>query len=247
MCHFYFSSVTVKLKVGSWFTGEMPSEDSTGMFEDFLINGKGSNTMDETLSNNMMSEDSLLNNIIMRNELVASSDSGEIDSGKSEVVGNNGTLLVDEKSSAADISSSSSCTTAMPSKENDQTADANLPTIVGGALSTAVAAPKKEAAGVQTDIVDSQTKPCNNFTGILKSDVRSEDRSGTANVMSKNLMLAELLEKNSEKKEQPVLNGAVRLSEKGFELITKEELQRSMKSSFHEKTVICSNKKVSFL
>lgn len=225
--------------------GDMANEDSTGMFEDFLINGKGSTTLDETLTNNnIMSEDSLLNNIIMRDELVTSSDSLVIDSGKNDVLAKNGTLLENEKSNPPEVSATS-CTAAVPTKENDQTTDPNPSTAVGGALSTTMAASKKEVAGVQTDMVDSQAKPCNNFSGILKADVKSEDRSGTVNVMTKNLMLAELLEKNSERKEPPMVNGAVRLSEKGFELISKEELQRNIKAAYQEKTVICSNKKVS--
>lgn len=229
---YVFTSIVKLMSILS-SAGEMASEDSTGMFEDFLINGKGGNTLDETLSNNMMSEDSLLNTIIMRDDLGASSDSLMIDSGKNEVVANNGTLLESEKS-AVDVSA----TVAAPTKENDQTTD--LPSVVAAAPAT-----KKEAAAVQTDSVESSTKPCNNFTGILKADVKSEERSGAVNVMTKNLMLAELLEKNTEKKETPMVNGAVRLSEKGFELISKEELQCNMKATYNEKTVICSNKKVS--
>jgi hypothetical protein len=54
------------------------NEDSTGMFEDFLINGKTNNTLDDSISNNIISEDSLLNNILLRDDYVSDIPSGNM-------------------------------------------------------------------------------------------------------------------------------------------------------------------------
>ncbi|KAL6969110.1 AT-rich interactive domain-containing protein 2, partial [Sarracenia purpurea var. burkii] len=121
---------------------ELTNEDSSGMFEDFLMNGKTNTPIDDSITNNLMSEDSLLNNLIMGEELANSMISPE------------------------------NTTSEAPSSLNEF--------------------------------------PLNNAIKMECSDTN---------------------------------DGALRIGEKGLELISKDELQRGFKAAYNEKSVICSNKK----
>ncbi len=211
--------------------GELGSEDSSGLFEDFLLNGKSNSNLDDSIANNLMSEDSLLNNIIMREELVSTigmSENATTDDPvcKIENAENNGTAMAVDQNSK-DVNFPSADANSVKQEVNFVTQANSL---------------KVEGSAPMAEALEMQTKTCNSFTNILKSDLAKADEK---NITTKNLMLAELLEKNTEKREPPILNGALRLGEKGLELIRKEELQSNFKVTFSEKSVICSNKRVS--
>ena len=175
-------------------SGEATNEDSTGMFEDFIINGKCN-----SIPSNIISEDSLLNNILLRDDFVADVPSGNLIAANNSTTGeSNGTAVSDTVDRAVPTT-------------NDAHVEIN--SIV-----------KKESAETQTIITQD----------LVKNEIKVEEKP----LASKNLMLAELLEKNSEKKEPPILNGALRLGEKGLELISKDEIQRTY-GAINDKSVIC--------
>lgn len=184
------------------------------MFEDFLMNGKTSGTLEDSISNNLMNEDSLLSNIIMREELT-----------DNILVSDN--TISDNVKDVENIENSAIKNADRNGKDNNFGLSANS---------------LKKDTVMQVDCAETQSSCGNNFANVLKNDTTKNEEKNTT---TKNLMLAELLEKNSDKKEPPVLNGAIRLGEKGLELITKDELQRNSKTTFSENSVICSNKKVS--
>lgn len=195
--------------------------------------------MDDSMSNNLMSEDSLLNNIIMREELT-------------------GGVVIPDNVSISENSVSSDFTVAnsikIPTVESngaarpvDKTPKENsftIPTSHAVKLENNFLVKKDNA--IQLDSAEMQTSAEHNFTNILKTELKMDEK----NVATKNMMLAELLEKNTDKKDPPILNGALRIGEKGLELITKDELTRTYKTTnlspnTNEKSVICSNRKVS--
>ncbi|XP_065205597.1 AT-rich interactive domain-containing protein 2 isoform X2 [Planococcus citri] len=215
---------------------ELTNDDSSGMFEDFLLNGKSNTPIDDSITNNLMSEDSLLNNLIMGEELANSmispeNSTSEVPSTLNEFPLNN-TIKME-------------CSDTNDSVDNSAKTDNN---VSGTTPMTGIVKQENNFAQVKKDnamqvdnIVDSiqQNKMIeNNFANLLKTEKKPEDNKPT-----KSLMLAELLEKNTERKEAPIVNGALRIGEKGLELISKDELQRGFKTAFNEKSVICSNKK----
>lgn len=203
------------------------------MFEDFLINGK-TNTAD--IPNNLMSEDSLLNNLIMGEELANSMISPENTTSEAPAL-NEYPLNNAIKVESADTNDGMATQTDKAIKTENNFTTPNPPVKVENNF-----VPIKKDHAIQVDSVETQTKMENNFSTLLKPDKKPDDQRPAP---TKSLMLAELLEKNTERKEPPLVNGALRIGDKGLELISKEELQRGFKTGFNEKSVICSNKKVS--
>lgn len=189
------------------------------MFEDFLMNGKSNNALEESVSNNMMNDDLLLNNILLRDEFVTSIPE---------------TTLAGNNSAGSDFATTSENNGAVSGLAVGPTATTNDVKIETNSIVKKNIATQVVSAETQTTIPRDD-----GFTNLLKTEIKVEDKP----VTSKNMMLAELLEKSSEKKEPPILNGALRLGEKGLELISKDEVQRTY--TLNEKgSVICSNKKM---
>lgn len=204
------------------------------MFEDFLINGKSASTLDDSMSNNMMSEDSLLNNIVMRQELA----SGIIVSENSSVSDNsvNSVFSVGNciKMSAVESNGAIKPTDKMLNKNS-------FPVPVSQPVRLENNFLMKKDGAIHMESIETQTSADHNFSSMLKTEMKLDER----NITTKNMTLAELLEKSTDKKDPPILNGALRIGEKGLELITKDESTRTYKTTnLMEKSVICSNKKV---